>query len=69
MSTDYQKLLDDVAEAGLLDDTIREQLHDELAPCDPVDWAWAYDVAHEAKYGECFPWPYRELVDAIEARR
>lgn len=38
----------------LMDDEIREQLHDELSPCSPQKFFDAYCEAHQDKYGESF---------------
>ena len=40
------------AAIALMDDDIREALHDELAPCTEQEFFTAYEAAHEAKYGE-----------------
>lgn len=41
----------------LMDDEIREQLHNELAPCTRQAFFEAYAKAHKEKYGEDFePW-------------
>ena len=42
------------AAVALMDDEIREQIHDELAPCTEQEFFAAYEKAHAAKYGE--PW-------------
>ena len=39
---------------NMMDDEIREELHNELAPCTDQEFADAYGEAHEAKYGEQF---------------
>ena len=39
---------------NMMDDEIREELHDKLAPCTNQEFADAYVAAHEAKYGEQF---------------
>lgn len=36
----------------LMDDDIREALHDEMAPCTEQEFFTAYEAAHAAKYGE-----------------
>lgn len=36
----------------LMDDDIREALHDEMAPCTEQEFFTAYEAAHSAKYGE-----------------
>lgn len=40
--------------ANLMDDEIREELHEELAPCTNQEFFTAYEKAHEGKYGD--PW-------------
>lgn len=40
------------AAVALMDDEIREQIHDELAPCTEQEFFSAYEKAHAAKYGE-----------------
>lgn len=47
---DYQ--LDFDAAVNLMDDEIREGLHNEIAPCTEQEFFTAYEDAHEAKYGE-----------------
>lgn len=39
---------------ALMDDDIREQLHDQLAPCTDQAFFSAYEKAHEAKHGVPF---------------
>lgn len=39
---------------NMMDDEIREELHNELAPCTDQEFVDAYVEAHEAKYGEQF---------------
>ena len=39
---------------NMMDDEIREKLHNELAPCTDQEFVDAYVAAHEAKYGEQF---------------
>lgn len=36
----------------LMDDGIREALHNEMAPCTEQEFFTAYETAHAAKYGE-----------------
>lgn len=48
------KEIDFDAAVALMDDEIREQIHDELAPCTEQEFFSAYEKAHAAKYGE--PW-------------
>ena len=40
------------AAVELMDDEIREDLADKLAPCTEQEFFTAYEAAHEAKYGE-----------------
>lgn len=42
------------AAVALMDDEIREELHNELAPCTEDEFLVAYKAAHYAKYGEEF---------------
>ena len=35
-----------------MDDEIREELHNELAPCSDQEFFTAYEKAHEEKFGE-----------------
>lgn len=42
------------AVVNMMDDEIREELHNELAPCTDQEFVDAYIEAHEAKYGEQF---------------
>lgn len=42
------------AAVALMDSDIREELHNELAPCTDQEFFDAYCKAHEAKYGEEF---------------
>ena len=39
---------------NLMDDDIREDLHNTLAPCDPQVFLDAYCMAHTRKYHEFF---------------
>ena len=39
---------------NMMDDEIREELHNELAPCTDQEFVDAYIEAHEAKYNERF---------------
>ena len=39
---------------NMMDDEIREELHNKLAPCADQEFVDAYVAAHEAKYGEQF---------------
>lgn len=45
------------AAAALMDDTIRENLHADIAPCSPQKFIEEYSKIHEEKYGEEFA-PY-----------
>lgn len=38
----------------LMDDAIREQLHDALAPCSPQEFYNAYVLQHRAKFHDDF---------------
>ncbi len=38
----------------LMDDELREKLHNEMAPCTDQEFMDAYAAAHEEKYGEEF---------------
>lgn len=40
------------AAVNLMDDDIRETVHNELAPCTEQEFFTAYEKAHAAKYGE-----------------
>lgn len=42
------------AAVNMMDDEIREELHNELAPCTDQEFMDAYVEAHEAKYNERF---------------
>ena len=42
------------AAVNMMDDEIREELHNELAPCTDQEFMDAYVEAHEAKYNEQF---------------
>ena len=42
------------AAVELMDDELREQIHEELAPCTEEEFLEAYKAAHLAKYGEEF---------------
>lgn len=39
------------AAVELMDDELRERIHDELAPCTEQEFFEAYETAHAAKYG------------------
>ena len=49
---DYE--VDFEAAVNLMDDEIREQLHDEMAPCEDQEFIDAYVKAHEKKFNEDF---------------
>lgn len=40
------------AAVQLMDDDVREAVHDELAPCTEQEFFTAYETAHFAKFGE-----------------
>lgn len=42
------------AAVNLMDDDLREELHDEMAPCSDQEFADAYAKAHEERFGEQF---------------
>lgn len=42
------------AAVNMMDDEIREALHNELAPCTEQEFMDAYVKAHEVKYNEQF---------------
>lgn len=42
------------AAVNLMDDEIREQIHEQLAPCAEEEFLRAYEKAHLEKYGEEF---------------
>ena len=42
------------AAVNLMDDEIREELHNEMAPCTDLEFLEAYMERHEEKYGEEF---------------
>ena len=42
------------AAVNMMDDEIREELHNELAPCTDQEFMDTYVEAHEAKYNERF---------------
>lgn len=48
----YEQDMDEVV--NMMDDDIREELHNKLAPCTTQTFVDAYVVAHRAKYGEQF---------------
>lgn len=52
VTNQYGESLNFAAAVNLMDDDIREQLHDELAPCTPQVFFDAYVSAHEKKFGE-----------------
>ena len=47
-------LVDFDAAVNMMDDEIREERHNELAPCTDQGFMDAYVEAHEAKYNERF---------------
>ena len=55
--TPYGDEVDFDLAVALMDDEIRERLHNELAPCSRQDFFDAYCDAHEEKYGEEFKLP------------
>lgn len=48
------KLIDFYAAVQLMDDDIRERLHEEMAPCTPQEFYNAYVEAHEIEHHENF---------------
>lgn len=42
------------AAVNMMDDELREELHNKLAPCSDQDFMDAYAEAHQAKFGEQF---------------
>jgi len=42
------------AAVNLMDDEIREELHNEMAPCTDLEFLEAYMERHEEKYGKEF---------------
>ena len=42
------------AAVALMDDDIREELHDKLSPCSDLEFLEAYMEEHEKKYHEPF---------------
>lgn len=47
-------LVDFDAAVNMMDDEIREELHNKLAPCTDQEFMDAYAEAHEAKFNERF---------------
>ena len=47
-------LVDFDAVVNMMDDEIREKLHNKLAPCTDQEFMDAYVEAHEAKFNERF---------------
>ena len=47
-------LVDFDAAVNMMDDEIREKLHNKLAPCTDQEFMDAYIEAHEAKFNERF---------------
>ncbi len=50
----YGRTVDYDAAVNLMDDEIREELHNELAPCTEQEFLDAYLDRHESRYGEQF---------------
>lgn len=50
----YGRWVDYHAVAMMMDDEIREELHNEMAPCEPQAFMDAYLVRHEKKFNERF---------------
>lgn len=48
----YEQDMDAVV--AMMDDEIREELHNELAPCTDQEFVDNYVVAHRVKYGAQF---------------
>lgn len=46
--------IDYAAAVNLMDDELREQLADDLAPCTDQEFFTAYEKAHAEKYGEAW---------------
>lgn len=42
------------AAVSMMDDELREELHNKLAPCSDQEFMDAYVEAHQAKFGEQF---------------
>ncbi len=40
----------------LMDDDIREAVHTDLAPCNPLKFLLAYMARHEKQFGSHFEW-------------
>ena len=51
---DDGQLVDFAAASALMDDEIREDLHDRIAPCSNQKFFDTYCGAHEEKFGEAF---------------
>jgi hypothetical protein len=51
------RVIDYDAAVNLMDDELREELHDKLPPCSRQAFLIAYAEAHKARFGEDFP-PY-----------
>ena len=47
-------VVDFEAAVNMMDDDIREELHNKLAPCTDQEFMDAYVEAHEAKFNERF---------------
>ena len=58
----YERFIDEAIEmieyfdaaVELMDDEIREEVHDELAPCTDLEFLAAYIEKHYEMYGEIF---------------
>ena len=48
----YEQDMDAVVD--MMDDELREEMHNELAPCTDQEFVDAYVVAHRVKYGAQF---------------
>lgn len=48
----YKQDMDTIV--NMMDDVIREKLHNKLAPCTDQEFLDAYVAAHRDKYGEKF---------------
>lgn len=49
-----EQMVDFDAVVNMMDDEIREEIHNQLAPCDEQEFVDAYVQAHYDKYGEQF---------------
>lgn len=57
----YGQKLDFEAIVNLMDDDIREQVHDELAPCSDQEFFDRYCELYEEEYGETCPFDTRNF--------